>query len=93
MKSVLSPVNHGYTKGKKIAFMLLLSFFLMPAVGTSKTPQAEKVLAYLRSLGNGSYMFGQMATWVHNENPDMDHPTNWLKKVYKKNRDGPYYYD
>ena len=22
------------------------------------------------------------STWVHNENPDMDHATNWLKKVY-----------
>ena len=61
--------------------MLLLSLFLMPATGESRTPEAEKVLAYLRNLGNGSYMFGQMATWVHNENPDMDHPTNWLRKV------------
>ena len=42
----------------------------------------EEVISYLRGLGNGSYLFGQMATWVHNENPDMDHASNWLKKVY-----------
>lgn len=87
MKSSLSPVNRYRTKGKRIAFVLLLVFFLMPVawpqvVGISHTPQAEKVLAYLESMGNGRYLFGQMATWVHNENPDMDHPTNWLKKVY-----------
>lgn len=50
-------------------------------VGSDKTPQAEEVLAYLRGLGNGSYLFGQMGTWVHDENPDMDHASNWLKKV------------
>lgn len=59
-------------KGKKIAFVLLLAFFLMPvawpqAVGESRTPEAQKVLAYLKGMGNGSYMFGQMATWVHLE--------------------------
>ena len=75
-----------YQHGQKFAhptyFLLLLAFFLMPVVCESRTPEAEKVLSYLKSMGNGSYMFGQMATWVHNENPDMDHPTNWLRKVY-----------
>jgi hypothetical protein len=33
-------------------------------------------------MGNGKYLFGQMATWVHNENPDMDHQSNWIKKVF-----------
>jgi hypothetical protein len=32
------------------------------------------VLAFLKSRGHGSYLFGQVATWVHNENPDLDHP-------------------
>ena len=73
MKSAFSPVNHDRTKGQRIAFVLLLSLFLMPIMCESRTPSAEKVLTYLRSLGNGRYMFGQMATWVHNENPDMDH--------------------
>lgn len=87
MKSALSPVNHDRTKGKRIAFVVLFSILLMPVawpqvVSESRTPEAEKVLAYLKGLGNGSYMFGQMATWVHNENPDMDHPTNWLRKVH-----------
>ena len=90
MKSSLSPVNHDRTKGKRITFVLFLLFLLMPVawpqvVCEGKTPQAEKVLTYLRSLGNGRYMFGQMATWVHNENPDMDHRIRpeiawmWLK--------------
>jgi len=82
MKSSLGPVNRDRTKGKRIAFVLLLSIFVMPVVCESRTRKAEKVLTYLKGLGNGRYMFGQMATWVHDENPDMDHGTNWLKKVY-----------
>jgi mannan endo-1,4-beta-mannosidase len=42
----------------------------------------EDVFKYLRNLGSGSYLFGQMATWVHNENPDMDDSGKWLKKIY-----------
>ena len=85
MKLTLSPVNHDLSKGKRITFVLLFSLFLMPVVCESRTPEAEKVLTYLRGLGNGRYMFGQMATWVHNENPDMDHRIRpgiawmWLK--------------
>ncbi|MEQ8810307.1 MAG: glycosyl hydrolase, partial [Imperialibacter sp.] len=37
---------------------------------------------YMKSLGHGTYLFGQVGTWVHNENPDMDDETNWIKKVY-----------
>lgn len=40
-----------------------------------------KVFEFLRARGHGSYVFGQVATWVHNENPDMDHPGNWIRKV------------
>jgi hypothetical protein len=47
MKLYLSPVNHDRTKGKRIAFVLLLAFFLIPSVCESHTPQAEKVLTYL----------------------------------------------
>jgi hypothetical protein len=32
---------------------------------------------------DGSYLFGQVPTWVHNENPDLDHPDNWIKKVHE----------
>ena len=91
MKSTLSPVNHDRAKGKGIAFVLVFLFLLMPAAGESRTPEAKKVLGYLRSLGNGSYMFGQMATWVHNENPDMDHTTNWLRKVQDQTGNMPRY--
>ena len=83
MKSALSRMKYSLIiMSKRIAFMVLFVFFLMPVVCESRTPEAEKVLAYLKGLGHGRYMFGQMATWVHNENPDMDHPTNWLRKVY-----------
>jgi len=62
---------------------LVLLLMLLPMVPSAKgrTAPAEEVFTYLRQLGNGSYVFGQMATWVHDENPDMDHPSNWLKKV------------
>jgi mannan endo-1,4-beta-mannosidase len=43
----------------------------------------EEVLNYLKTLGNGKYLFGQVATWVHNENPDMDDPSNWLYKIHE----------
>ncbi|HPD47305.1 MAG TPA: glycosyl hydrolase [Anaerohalosphaeraceae bacterium] len=52
------------------------------AGGKSAAAARAEVLEYLRGLGNGSYLFGQVATWVHNENPDMEHGSNWLKKVY-----------
>jgi len=61
-----------------LCFVLFLLFL---SVKTYTQPTGE-VYKYLKSLGNGSYLFGQMATWVHNENPDMDHSSNWLKKVY-----------
>ena len=32
-----------------------------------------------------------MATWVHNENPDMDHPSNWIRKVYDHTGKTPKY--
>src|SRR5512136_2075463 len=50
---------------------------------SSAVQSREKVLAYLKERGHGSYLFGQVATWVHNENPDMDHPRNWIRKVYE----------
>lgn len=42
----------------------------------------EEVFDYLRSMGNGTWLFGQVATWVHNENPDIDDDSNWIMKVY-----------
>lgn len=67
------------------------TFFPFAVSGETKTSSAAEVLAYLKGLGNGSYLFGQMATWVHNENPDMDHATNWLKKVYTQTGKMPRY--
>ncbi|MHC4120543.1 MAG: glycoside hydrolase family 26 protein, partial [Planctomycetota bacterium] len=82
MKSALSPVKCDGTRSIWFVFVLVLPFLVMAAVCESKTPEAEEVLGYLKGLGNGRYLFGQMATWVHDENPDMDHASNWLKKVY-----------
>src|SRR5690606_42030194 len=44
----------------------------------------QEDLDYLKSLGNGKYLFGQVATWVHNENPDMVSERHWVHKVYEK---------
>lgn len=65
-------------RNKLVYALLLLITFSLNANSQTK----DDLLKYLRSLGNGKYLFGQQATWVHRENPDMDNPTNWLKKVY-----------
>ena len=62
--------------------LLTLGFFLILIPICSCAQSKNQIYSYLRSLGNGHYLFGQVATWVHNENPDMDNPTNWLKKIY-----------
>lgn len=67
---------------KRVLNFLVLSFFLFTLSLKVSSQSKDEVFNYMRSLGNGSWLFGQMATWVHNENPDMDHPSNWLKKVY-----------
>jgi len=69
-------------KIRRLTVVALLAFSCLPACAKENTPPTAEVLEYLKSLGNGSYLFGQVATWVHNENPDMDHPGNWLKKVH-----------
>jgi hypothetical protein len=65
----------------RILNMLTLTFFLLLISSGTNGQSRDEVYTYLKSLGNGSWMFGQVATWVHNENPDMDNPGNWLKKV------------
>ena len=65
----------------RITLIVLLTLFPVCASAADRASRADEVFAYLRQLGNGSYLFGQMATWVHDENPDMDHASNWLKKV------------
>lgn len=63
---------------------LLLAFLVWWAVLLPANAQTKKELQdYLKNLGHGAYLFGQMATWVHGENPDLDHPANWLKKVHQ----------
>lgn len=61
----------------RLGFHLLFAF---PIAVHSQTKQ--EVFDWLKGLGHGSYVFGQMATWVHNETPDMNHRSNWLKKVH-----------
>ncbi|NJN26877.1 MAG: hypothetical protein HC819_13305 [Cyclobacteriaceae bacterium] len=50
-----------------------------------------EIQQYLRSLGHGNYLFGQIGTWVHKNNPDMEHPGNWLYKVYHHTGKWPAY--
>ncbi len=50
-------------------------------MGESGAQARMRVLDELKGFGRGHYLFGQMATWVHNENPDMDHPSNWVRKL------------
>ncbi len=66
----------------KATTIVLIASMPLSVFAGDKTLPAQEVLAYLKGLGHGTYLFGQVATWVHNENPDMDHATNWLKKVY-----------
>ncbi len=65
----------------KLRWIALFALLPMTLFAEDRAPPTQDVLAYLKSRGNGSYLFGQVATWVHNENPDMDHGSNWLKKV------------
>ena len=71
--------NHAVIKSCHI---FICGFCLLAFPFKAYAQPAEEVLGYLKSLGNGSYLFGQMATWVHNEDPDMTHPSNWIKKVH-----------
>ncbi|MBP8910306.1 MAG: hypothetical protein KBI32_02235, partial [Phycisphaerae bacterium] len=66
----------------RLSVLVFLTFSPLSVLGKGNPSTAAELRTYLQGLGNGSYLFGQMATWVHNENPDMDHPSNWLKKVY-----------
>jgi mannan endo-1,4-beta-mannosidase len=74
--------NDRNTAIQRLMLFLAMGFFLLTISLSIYSQPKEEVLKYLRNLGNGSYMFGQIATWVHNENPDMDHSTNWLRKIY-----------
>lgn len=72
-------------KGKSATRMIVGNFvviFILILLNINSNAQSkEKIYDYLKDMGNGSYIFGQMATWVHDEDPDMDSPSNWLKKV------------
>ena len=77
----LNPLQIDFTIiYKPVKFFILALFVLLISCKADRSK--EEILIYLKSLGNGSYLFGQVATWVHNENPDMDHGSNWLKRVY-----------
>lgn len=76
---------------RRLTVVLILAFSWLPAFGKGKEAVTGEVLDYLKGLGNGKYLFGQVATWVHNENPDMDHRSNWLRKVYEHTGKMPRY--
>ena len=66
----------------KLFYILGIVIFILSGSFKIRTKPADEVFSYLRGLGHGSYLFGQVGTWVHNENPDMDQPSNWIKKVF-----------
>jgi hypothetical protein len=51
----------------------------------------QAMFEQMRRLGNGSYVFGQVATWVHDENPDPEHASNWIQKVQQHTGKMPRY--
>ena len=53
-------------------WIALLAFLPLTLSADDRVPPTRDVLTYLKNRGNGSYLFGQVATWVHNEDPDMD---------------------
>ena len=61
---------------------LVYTFFLLTLTVQINSQPKDELYRYLQDFGNGSYLFGQVATWVHNENPDMDDSTNWLRKIH-----------
>jgi hypothetical protein len=61
-----------------LLFVCILSLAI-PLAAQERT-KAE-ILDGLKGLGHGSYLFGQTATWVHGEKPDLNHPSNWVKKT------------
>ncbi len=71
----------GISLPDRLTFLMMILFFMSLSLRIHSQTK-EEVYSYLRTMGNGSWLFGQMATWVHNENPDMDNATNWLKKIY-----------
>jgi hypothetical protein len=78
-----ASLGASFTAPSALAFYLPASNAESKPGGTTTSALAakDKVLAWLKARGHGSWLFGQVATWVHNENPDMDHPRNWLHKV------------
>ena len=75
----MSERNHTVIRSSHV---FICGFCLLAFPFQACAQPAEEVLSYLKGLGNGSYLFGQMATWVHNEDPDMSHPSNWIKQVH-----------
>ena len=61
--------------------LLLVISLPLPISADDPGSARDEVLRHLQQMGRDSYLFGQVASWVHNENPDMDHDSNWLKKV------------
>src|SRR5512140_490844 len=63
--------------------VLRLGCILLVAIPLAVHSQTkQEVLNWLKGRGHGSHLFGQIAAWVHNETPDMDHPSNWPKRAH-----------
>lgn len=84
--------DHSQIFGRPLMKCLMVLLFILTGSSAVMFAQTkDEVFNYLRTLGNGSWLFGQMATWVHNENPDIDDPSNWIYKVYEHTGKMPRY--
>lgn len=72
----------GLTHISMKALLQLICTLLLAIPVAAHSQTKHEVLAWLQGRGHGSYLFGQMATWVHNETPDINNSSNWLKRVY-----------
>lgn len=79
------PATKAPSPFQRLACLVLLwvGLVLLTAAFPAHAQNRQQILQYLKGLGHGSYLFGQMATWVHGENPHLEHPSNWLKKVHQ----------
>jgi hypothetical protein len=81
-RSKAVAASRAVASGRRVfsgAILVLLTLGLLPS--PARAQSAKDLLETLRGMGRGKFLFGQVATWVHNENPDPAHPSNWVRKV------------
>lgn len=75
--------------GRKLAAVFLGWLVMVLASGADLAQSSQDLLATLRGFGHGKHLFGQVATWVHNENPDPDNSQQLGPEGSGTHRDPP----